>query len=146
MELNVQQIAENVAARIIELRTQKEKLEAQLKDKLAVVNAQLAELEKLAGIRKRPGKPKGSGKKGGEEKKISPLIGFAKQVLEANPEKILSSAEIVEKAIETRVWENPPKSAKANMARVLKNCDESSGIYRDSDGDYYLKENDNFED
>ncbi len=140
MELDVQQIAANLAARITELRTQKTKIEEQMKVKLSAVNTELTSLEKLAGVRKAPGK---SGKA------PSPLIAIAKRVLENDSNGVLSSARIVEVAVNHDLWREisgkaPPKSAKANMARVLKvaSSDPTTGILVDKDGDYFLKEDD----
>lgn len=137
MELNNEQIGANVAAQLEKLYEKRKKLEERVKNELTSVNTEIAALERLAGIRKRPGKPKGTVKP--KEKFAIDYIAIAKSVLEAHEGEALTSSEITQMAIDTGLWSNPPKSAKANMGRTLSNADvEEVGIWRTDDKKFFV--------
>jgi len=141
-ELTQEQIGANVIAQLDKLREQKAKLEAQTKDRLAAVNAEIAALERLAGLRQKPGKRKGS--TGASSPKASEkYIDLAKAVLSAHEGEPMTSSEITQIAVDTSLWANPPKSAKANMGRALKGMDsEDTGIYRTDDDKFFVPTSD----
>lgn len=143
MELTQEQIGANVMAQLDKLREQKAKLEAQTKDRLAAVNAEIAALERLAGLRQKPGKRAGSSTAASSPKASEKYIDLAKAVLSAHEGEPMTSSEITEIAISTSLWADPPKSAKANMGRALKGMDsEQTGIYRTDDDKFFVPSSD----
>lgn len=137
MELNNEQIGANVAAQLDKLYEKRKKLEMRVKNELTSVNAEITALERLAGLRKKPGKPKGVTKS--KEKSTIDYIAIAKSVLEAHEGEALTSSEITQIAINTGLWSNPPKSAKANMGRILSNANtEEAGIWRTDDKKFFI--------
>lgn len=142
MDLDRQEIGANVIAQLEKLYEQRSKLEAQIRDKLNAVNAEIATLERIAGLRKRPGRQKSDEEMTEEKastKKSSPLIGIAEAVLESHEGEAFSSSQIAQLAVDTGLWTDPPKSFKANMARVLKSDLSGSRIYAEETADGVLQ-------
>lgn len=150
MELDVQQIGKNVVTQIETLRQQKEKLESQLREKLAFVNAELIALEKLAGIRKKPGRRSSSdvsretNTSTSEKSRTEVLIEMATSILGSYVGEAFTSSEITNMVIKTGLWENPPKSAKANMGRALANLPINSTIQKTDDKRFFIQEEGDF--
>jgi hypothetical protein len=133
MQLNAQQIGTNVLEQIDTLKTKKEELELQLKEQIAAVTAELVALERLTGLRGRPGRKK-------TNSKADPLIGIAKAVLEAHAGDAFTGTEIAQMAIDTGLWANPPKSSKAKMSRALNKVDsEETNIWQTDDKKFFVE-------
>jgi hypothetical protein len=148
--IDVQKIAENIAARIEELDSKKaeenelhssnkNEEKARHKKVISSVNAELEMINRLAGTVETPSKSNGS------KKRKSPLINIAVGVLKANKDSSFTGSEIAQEAVDSGLWADPPVSYRANMSRVLSNFEnyEQSRICLDENSRYsYLDDAD----
>ncbi len=143
MQLDAQQIGANVMSQLEKLYERRKHLEEKVKTELEAVNAEIVALERLAGLRKRPGKPKGSKS---AEKSTTDYIAVARAVLEAHRGTACTVSEIAQLALATGLWTCPPKLTTANLSRALGKVDpEETNIWQTDDKKFFMPADDSFE-